>query len=239
MQTVTLALLVGGAVLVGFRAALWATASPGALSWCVGLVMGVIPATVVFEFLPAIDIASGTDSKVIALGAGFLVAAAVHALVQSGLTGRRSPEEGGTRSFILAVVTDDVVEGLTLGFAGSLSFRLLVFSAVVFLGKNILEGFAAASVLRRQGSTARRTWAGGAAAATAVVVAAAFSTWLAGAGGASEVTRQLMFGGATGMLLYASLMELARNLEWNLGQKIGAAVGFATVAYTANMVGAP
>jgi zinc transporter ZupT len=196
--------------------------------------MGIIPGTIVFEFLPELRSASTAAVLKIIVGvAGFLVAAAVHAVVRSGLPERHSLDEGQMSSFILAVVTDDVVEGLTLGFASSLSVRLLIFSSMAFLSKNILEGFTEASVLRWAGSRTSRIWAAGTAAAIAVVVAATAAVWLALDAGLGDAGRQLMFAAAVGMLLYVSVFELARNLEWNVAQKLCASVSFALTAATA------
>lgn len=227
VQVVGLAAVVGLAVLVGFWFASWTDASPGLLSCCVGAILGIILGAIVFEFVPALEITVSTALvKLGVAAAGFAGAAAIHGVALSGVPGRHSSGEVGMSSFILAVVTDDVVEGLTLGFAGGLSTELLLFGAAAFLSKNVLEGFTEATVLRWQERIPGRFWAAGMAAAAAVVLAAFAAGWLTTAHELAPTSRQLLFAASTGALLYASVFELARNLEWNNGQKAWALIGF-------------
>lgn len=224
LQVIWLAGLVGLAVVVGFRVALWTNASPWLLSCCVGLIVGIILGTIIFEFLPALNNQSTSVLAKISVGViGFIAAWVVHAFVRSGLPDPDSFSEARMSFFILAVVIDDVVEGVTLGFTRLLSAQLLLFSAVIFSSKNILEGFTEASVMRWNGSRASRIWAAAFAAAMAVVAAAAVAVWL----GLGETSRTLLFAAATGMLLYVSVVQLARNLEWNKIQMYSALIGFA------------
>lgn len=234
---VGLAGVVGLAVLIGFWVASWTNPSPTLLSCCVGAILGIIFGAIVFEFLPALEITFNTAPlKLSVAGVGFVVAAAIHRVVLSGLPGRHSFEEAGMSSFILAVVMDDVVEGLTLGFASALSVQLLLFSAVVFLSKNILEGFTEATVLRWQEKRAMRTWAAGVAAVIAVVLAAVAALWLSISSERGSGSRQLLFAASTGALLYVSVVELARNLEWNRAQKVCALLGFVATGVITFMV---
>jgi zinc transporter ZupT len=239
VQLVGLAATVGLAVLVGFWAASRALASPFVLSCCVGGIMGIIPGTIIFEFLPALNI-SDVATVLATLGimaVGFLVAGGFHVLVQSGLPDRHSLQEGQLSSFLLAVVTDDVIEGFTLAFSSALSVRLLLFAATAFIVKNVLEGFTEATVLQWEGKGRRRTWAAGVAAAVAVVLAAAGAWWFIASGGLGDAGRRAMFAAATGALLYVSVFELARNLEWNRTQRLSALVGFVATGAVAAIVG--
>ena len=154
VQVIGLAGLVGLAVLVGFRVALWTNAYPWLLSCCVGLIIGIMLGAIIFEFLPALRNTSTRVALKIVVGVvGFLLAWVIHAIVRSGLPDHHSFEEAPRSLFILDVVMDDVVEGLTLGFTSLLSVQLLLFSTVLFFSKNVLEGFTEASVLmeRQQG----------------------------------------------------------------------------------------
>jgi zinc transporter ZupT len=201
--------------------------------------MGIIPGTIIFEFLPALNI-SDVATALATLGivaVGFLVAGGFHVLVRGGLRDRHSFQEVQTSSFLLAVVTDDVVEGFTLAFSSALSVRLLLFAATAFIVKNILEGFTQATVLQWEGMSRQRTWAAGLAAAVAVVLAAAVSWWFAAAEGLGDDGRRAMFAAATGALLYVSVFELARNLEWNRTQRLSALVGFVATGAVAAIVG--
>ncbi len=239
VQLVGLAATVGLAVLVGFWAASWATASPAVLSCCVGGIMGIIPGAIIFEFLPALNI-SDVATALATLGVvavGFLVAGGFHVLVQSGLPDRHTFQEGQLSSFLLAVVTDDVVEGFTLAFSSALSVRLLLFATMAFILKNALEGFTEATVLQWEGRSRRRTWAAGVAAATAVVLAAVAAWWFTAAGGLGDAGQRAMFAAATGALLYVSVFEVARNLEWNHTQRLSALVGFVATGAVAMVVG--
>jgi zinc transporter ZupT len=237
-QLVGLAATVGLAVLVGFWGASRAAASPAVLSFCVGGIMGIIPGAIIFEFLPALHITTATALTTLGIVAvGFLVAGGFHVLVQRGLPDRHSFQEAQLSSFLLAVVTDDVMEGFTLAFSGALSLRLLLFAATAFILKNILEGFTQATVLQWEGKSLRRTWAAGVVSATAVVLAAAASWWFAAAGGLGEAGQRAMFAAATGALVYVSVFELARNLEWNRTQRLSALVGFVATGVIAVVVG--
>ncbi len=238
IQVIGLAAVVGFAVLVGFWGASRARASPGVLSCCVGVIMGIIPGTIAFEFLPALKITSGTAPLVIGMMfAGFVLTAIFHNLVQRRWPVHQSFEDIEMSSFILAVVTDNVVEGFTLAFSSALSVGLLLFTATAFVLKNILEGFTEATVLQWEEMSARRVWAAGLAAAMAVVIAAALSWWFAEVGGPGEGARRVMFATVTGMLVYISVFQLARNLEWNAIQRVSAITGFAVTGAVALSVG--
>jgi len=240
VQLIGLATTVGLAVLVGFWGASRATASPAVLSCCVGGIMGIIPATIIFEFLPALNITAATALATLGIVAvGFLVAGGFHVLVQSGLPDRHTFQEGQLSSFLLAVVTDDVIEGFTLAFSSALSVRLLLFATMAFILKNALEGFTEATVLQWEGRSRRRTWAAGVAAATAVVLAAVAAWWFTAAGGLGDAGQRAMFAAATGALLYVSVFELARNLEWNRTQKLAALAGFVATGAVAMIVVSP
>jgi zinc transporter ZupT len=200
--------------------------------------MGIIPGTIIFEFLPALHITTATALTTLGIVAvGFLVAGGFHVLVQRGLPDRHSFQEGQLSSFLLAVVTDDVIEGFTLASSSALSVRLLLFTAVAFILKNALEGFTQATVLQWEGRSLRRIWSAGVAAATAVVLAAAASWYFAVGGGLGEAGQRAMFAAATGALVYVSVFELARNLEWNRTQRLSALVGFVATGVIAVVVG--
>ena len=233
VPVIGLAGLVGLAVLVGFRVALWTNASPWLLSCCVGLIIGIMLGAIIFEFLPALrDTPTTVALKIVVGVAGFLLAWVIHAIVRSGLSDHHSFEEAPRSLFILDVVMDDVVEGLTIGFTSLVSVQLLLFSIVVFFSKNVLEGFTEATVLRWNGSRESRIWAAGMAAVVAVVAAAAAVTWP----GLGEPSHTLLFAGATGMLLYVSAFQLARTLEWNSQQKICALGGFVLTGIIAGVI---
>ena len=237
-QVLGLAGVVGLGTLVGFLVASRTNGSPRLLSCCVGGIMGIIPGTVIFEFLPALEITSTT--ALFTLGAavgGFVVAAVAISQVQRMLPERYSFEEEAMASFVLAVVMDDVVEGLTLGFASALSIQLLLFSTAALFSKNILEGFAEATVLRWEGKRSGRIWTAGGTAAISVVIAAAATMWLRVGSGVGDTRGPLMFASATGALLYVSVFALARNLEWNTVQRRCALLGFVATGLAAFIVG--
>ena len=238
LQVVGLAAIIGIAVLTGFWSALRFQGSPRLLSFCVGGVMGIIPGTILFEFLPALNVTLDIVLPLlVAATLGFLAAAVVHCLVRVGLPRRQAAEEVGTGAVIVAVVTNDVVEGFTLAFSGVLSARILLFAGIVFILKNALEGFTEATVLRWQDKSRKLIWAAGIATAAAVLLAAGASGWFAVSGVLDEGTQKKVFAAIIGALLYVSVFDLALNLEWNFIQKATALTGFLATGVVSLMVG--
>lgn len=227
VQVVGLAGMVGLAVLIGFWCALRLRPSPGLLSLGVGGTLGIISATILFEFLPALNLSSTMILP--ALGAaslGFVGAAIVHGLARAGLPSPQSSEEAAMWSVILAVMTSDVVEGFTLAVSGALSLRLLLFVTGAFMTKNLLEGITEATVLRWQERSGNQIWFAGFAAAAIVLLSTAASWGLVTSGDLQEGTRRTLFAAIIGALLYVSVFDLALRLEWNLTQKAATLAGF-------------
>jgi zinc transporter ZupT len=227
IQLVGLATMVGIAVLAGFGCAFWLGASPGLLSLCVGLILGIMLATILFEFLPALELTFNLILPLLGMATiGFVAAALVHGLARTSLPARHSADEAAMWSVILAVMTSDVVEGFTLAFSSALSLQLMFFATGAFMVKNLLEGITEASVLRWQERSRSQIWLAGVAAVAMLLTAAAASWWLATSGELQEATRRTLFAVIIGALLYVSVFDLALRLEWNLTQKAGLVGGF-------------
>ncbi len=238
LQVVGLVGLVGVSVLTGVWCGLRLKASPGLLSICVGGILGIIPGTILFEFLPALNL----NSEVIlsTLGGaslGFVSAVVVHGLARTGLPRRQSSEEAAMWSVILAVMTSDVVEGITLALSGALSLRLLFFATTAFMLKNLLDGITEATVLRWQGRSRNQIWFAGIAGAAIVLLSAAASWMLATSGDLTEGTQRTLFAAIIGALMYVSVFDLALRLEWNLAQKAAVLGGFLGTAVITLMIG--
>jgi zinc transporter ZupT len=226
-----LAAVVGVAVLVGIWTATHTSASPRLLSCCTGAITGLMAGMIAFEIMPSLRFAlSRALFTFVGIASGFVLAAIINVWVQSRLPERHSFEEVEMSAFILAVIMDDIVEGLILGLASVLSVRLLLFSTSAFLSKNLLEGFAEGTVLRWEGKGTRGIWAGGIAAAFTPAVIAPVAGGLVAALGLEDTARQWILPIAAGALIYVSAFELARQLEWNSTQKISAAICCATTA---------
>lgn len=237
MDVMGLAGVVGLAALAGFLISSLINPSPRLLSCCVGGIMGIVLGTIGFEFVPALKITPANALPVLGTAVGGFIAAVIaHALARRGLPERHTFQELAIGSFVLTVVIDDVVEGLTLGFASALSTGLAFFSAASFIAKNILEGFTEATVLRWEGSRKERIWAAGGAAAVAVVPAAVMAASLRANTGPGDSSGTLVFAAATGALMYVSVFALARNLEWNGLQKLCAVIGFVATGIIAVLV---
>jgi hypothetical protein len=233
IQVVAASAFAAAGILVGAAVASRVAASAAWLSACVGGTVGIVAGTICFEMLPALRGAGGIPLVVGALVVGFGLAGMVHRLVGARLPLKRSFEEEEFSAFIVGTTTEDITEGVVLGLAGGVSWGLFLFCVAAFFAMNVLQGFSQGSVLRWWKRRPGQILAVGAISSAMLVTTACLTVWLFRNGSADPAVRDGLFALATGALIYVSVFEFGRNLEWNGIQRATTVLAFFVTAAAA------
>ncbi len=233
IQVVAASAFAAAGVVVGAVAASRMTASAGGLSACVGGTVGIVAGTICFEMLPALRGSNRIALVVGAIVVGFALARLVHGVVRARLPLKRSFEEEEFSAFVVGATTEDITEGVVLGLASGVSWGLFLFCVAAFFAMNVLQGFAQGSVLRWWNRRQGQILAVAAISASMLVATACLTAWLFRDGASDPATRDGLFALATGALIYVSVFEFGRNLEWNGIQRATTGLAFVVTAAAA------